>query len=106
MHFTEEIPTASFSIVNNISSVNAQSRLYERAISVCRRVSGVRSADQSQIVNEIAAQSRIRGANMAWETASVTRFDILTQRGMAALVLADQSSAAVLALLAQDYKSA
>jgi len=57
------------------------------------------SLAQSQIVNTKAAESRIRDANIAEESANMTRFNILSQSGIAALAQANQTSAAVLALL-------
>jgi len=57
------------------------------------------SLAQSQIVNTRAAESRIRDANIAEESANMTRFNILSQSGIASLAQANQSSAAVLALL-------
>jgi flagellin len=54
---------------------------------------------QTQIVNVKAAESRIRDANIAEESANLTRYNILTQSGIAALAQANQTSAAVLALL-------
>jgi flagellin len=54
---------------------------------------------QSQIVNTQAAESRIRDANIAEEAANMTRYNILSQSGVAALAQANQQSAAVLALL-------
>jgi flagellin len=54
---------------------------------------------QSQVVNTKAAESRIRDANIAEESANLTRFSILTQAGIAALAQANQGSAALLALL-------
>jgi flagellin len=57
------------------------------------------SLAQSQLVNTKAAESRIRDANIAEESANLTRFNILTQSGIASLAQANQSSAAVLALL-------
>ena len=57
------------------------------------------SLAQSQSVNTKAAESRIRDANVAEESANLTRFNILTQSGIAALAQANQSSAAVLSLL-------
>lgn len=57
------------------------------------------SLAQSQIVNTKAAESRIRDANIAEESANLTRFNILSQSGIAALAQANQSSASVLALL-------
>jgi flagellin len=57
------------------------------------------SLAQSQITNTKAAESRIRDANIAEESANLTRFSILTQSGIAVLAQANQQSAAVLALL-------
>ncbi len=54
---------------------------------------------QSQVVNIKAAESRIRDANVAEESANMTRYSILNQSGIAVLAQANQSSAAVLALL-------
>ncbi len=54
---------------------------------------------QSQIVNTRAAESRIRDANIAEESANLTRFNILNQAGIAALAQANQSTSAVLSLL-------
>ena len=57
------------------------------------------SLAQSQQVNTKAAESRIRDANVAEEAANMTRYNILTQSGIAALAQANQSSSSVLALL-------
>ena len=54
---------------------------------------------QSQIVNKTAAESRIRDANIAEESANLTRYNILTQSGLAALAQANQTTASVLSLL-------
>jgi flagellin len=54
---------------------------------------------QSQSVNNQAADSRIRDANVAEESANMTKFNILTQSGIAALGQANQSSSAILSLL-------
>ena len=54
---------------------------------------------QSQIVNTKAAESRIRDANIAEESANLTRYSILTQAGIAALAQANSQSGAVLSLL-------
>ena len=54
---------------------------------------------QSQVVNKQAAESRIRDANVAEESANLTRYQILTQSGIASLAQANQSSSAVLKLL-------
>ncbi|MCC7010608.1 MAG: flagellin FliC [Acidobacteria bacterium] len=57
------------------------------------------SLAQSQIVNNKAAESRIRDANIAEESANMTRYSILTQAGIAALAQANSQSGAVLSLL-------
>ena len=57
------------------------------------------SLAQSQNVNTKAAESRIRDANIAEESANMTRFNILSQSGIAALAQANQTSSSVLALL-------
>jgi len=54
---------------------------------------------QSQATNNKAAESRIRDANIAEESANMTRYNILTQSGIAALSQANQTSSSVLALL-------
>jgi len=57
------------------------------------------SLASAQIVNTKAAESRIRDANIAEESANFTRYSILTQSGIAALAQANSSSGAVLSLL-------
>ena len=57
------------------------------------------SLSSSQVVNIQAAESRIRDANMAEESANMTKFNILTQSGIASLAQANQASSAVLGLL-------
>jgi len=51
------------------------------------------------VVNTQAAESRIRDANIAEESANMTRFNILSQSGVAALAQANQMSSSVLSLL-------
>ena len=50
------------------------------------------SLANSQVVNNKAADSRIRDANIAEEAANLTRFQILTQSGIAALAQANNQS--------------
>ena len=57
------------------------------------------SLAQSQIVNNKAAESRIRDANIAEEASNLTKYQILTQSGVASLAQANASTGAVLALL-------
>src|SRR5262249_8653939 len=52
----------------------------------------------SQMTNAKAAESRIRDANVAEESANMTKYNILTQAGIAALSQANQTSSSVLAL--------
>ncbi len=54
---------------------------------------------QTMSVSLSASESRIRDANMAEEVATMTKYNILTQSGLAALGQANQASAAVLSLL-------
>ena len=57
------------------------------------------SLSQSQVVNNTAAESRIRDADIAQESAALTKFNILNQTGIAALAQANLSTAALLSLL-------
>src|SRR5687768_5161291 len=57
------------------------------------------SLTSSQVVNTQAAESRIRDANIAEESANMTKFNILSQAGVAALAQANQASSSVLGLL-------
>src|SRR4029453_11141712 len=57
------------------------------------------SLASSQIVNNQAAESRIRDANIAQESSNLTKYNILQQSGIAALAQANASTANVLALL-------
>ena len=57
------------------------------------------SLSQSQVTNTAAAESRIRDANIAQESANLTKYSILTQSGIAALAQANSQSSAVLRLL-------
>jgi flagellin len=59
---------------------------------------GISLATQT-VVNNRAAESRIRDANIAEESANMTRFNILSQSGIAALAQANQTSSSVLSLL-------
>jgi flagellin len=63
------------------------------------RLSFAISLATAQIVNTKAAESRIRDANIAEESANLTRYNILSQSGIAALAQANQLSGSVLQLL-------
>jgi flagellin len=57
------------------------------------------SLANTQIVNSQAAESRLRDANIAQESANMTRYNILNQSGIAALAQANQQSQSILTLL-------
>lgn len=63
------------------------------------RLSFAISLATAQIVNTKAAESRIRDANIAEESANMTRYNILSQSGIAALAQANNLSGSVLSLL-------
>ncbi len=79
--------------VNTLGSVQAQVGQLQNRLSYAINLA------QSQIVNNKAAESRIRDANIAEESANLTRFNILNQSGIAALAQANGSTQAVLSLL-------
>ncbi len=57
------------------------------------------SQAQTMSVSVAGSESRIRDANVAEEAAALTKFNILSQSGLAALAQANQSSMSVLSLL-------
>lgn len=57
------------------------------------------SLAQSQVVNNSNAESQIRDANIAQEASNLTKYNILSQSGLAALAQANQSNSSVLSLL-------
>jgi flagellin len=63
------------------------------------RLSYAISLAQQTVVSNQAAESRIRDANVAAESANLTRYNILTQSGIASLAQANQMSSSVLSLL-------
>jgi flagellin len=79
--------------VTTLGSVQAQVGTLENSLQYAIALG------QSQVVNIKAAESRIRDANIAEESANMTRYSILNQSGIAVLAQANQSSSAVLALL-------
>ena len=54
---------------------------------------------QSQALNTQSAESTIRDANMAQEISNLTKFQILSQSGIAALAQANAQSSSILALM-------
>jgi flagellin len=79
--------------INTLGSVQAQVGTLEN------RLTYAISLNDSQITNFKAAESRIRDANIAQESANMTKFNILNQSGIAALAQANNSSSAILSLL-------
>ena len=63
------------------------------------RIQFAMNLSQAQVINTQASESRIRDANIAEESANMTRFNILTQSGIAALAQANQMRSSLLALL-------
>ena len=70
-----------------------------RAGAAMNRLSFAISQAQTMSVSVRASESRIRDANIAEEAAALTKFNILTQSGLAALSQANSSSQSVLQLL-------
>jgi flagellin len=85
--------TAITTAISNLGTVQAQVGTIEN------RLQYAISLAQSQIVNNNAAESRIRDANVAEEASNLTKYEILTQSGVASLAQANQSTGSVLALL-------
>jgi len=79
--------------VTTLGSVQAQVGTLEN------RLQYAISLASSQVVNKTAAESRIRDANIAQESSNMTKYNILMQSGIASLAQANNSTAAVLALL-------
>jgi flagellin len=70
-----------------------------RVGSAMNRLQFAISQAQTMSVSVAASESRIRDANMAEESAALTRYNILNQSGLASLAQANQSSQSVLSLL-------
>lgn len=91
--------SASTAITSLQAAITALGSVQGSVGAAQNRLSFAISIAQSQIVNKTAAQSRIRDANIAEESANLTRFNILTQSGLASLAQANQTTSAVLSLL-------
>jgi flagellin len=83
------LKNALLATANNRAAVGAGSNRLQSAVSVM----------QNQALNTQGAESTIRDANMAAEISNLTKFQILTQTGMAALAQANAKSQTVLNLL-------
>ncbi len=90
---------AQTAVANIADAVNTLGGVQAQVGQLQNRLSYAINLAQSQIVNNKAAESRIRDANIAEESANLTRFNILNQSGIAALAQANGSTQAVLSLL-------
>ena len=95
-----DLVTAASTAVDNVKlGIAALGEAQAKVGALENRLQYAISLAQSQSVNTKAAESRIRDANVAEESANMTRYNILTQSGVAALAQANQSTSAVLSLL-------
>jgi flagellin len=83
------IRNALLAVANNRASIGAGSSRLQSAVAVM----------QNQSLNTQSAESTIRDANMAQEISNLTKYQILTQTGTAALAQANATSQNILALL-------
>jgi flagellin len=90
---------AASAISNIQAAVGTLGTVQGRVGAAMNRLSFAISQAQTMSVSVRASESRIRDANIAEEAAALTKFNILTQSGLAALSQANQSSQSVLTLL-------
>jgi flagellin len=83
------IKNALLAVANNRAAIGAGSNRLQSAVSVM----------QNQSLNTQGAESTIRDANMAQEISNLTKFQILSQTGTAALAQANARSQTILSLL-------
>jgi flagellin len=83
------IKNAIIGVANDRGSIGAGLNRLQSAVSVM----------QSQSLNTQAAESTIRDANMAAEVSSLTKYQILSQTGMAALSQANAQSQSIMTLM-------
>lgn len=81
------------------AALNAVSNMRADIGAGMNRLSSAVSVLQTQAQNTQSAESTIRDANFAEEVANLTKYQILSQSGMAALAQANSSSQNVLSLL-------
>jgi flagellin len=91
--------TAQTAITNLSAAISTLGSVQGSIGTLQNRLQFAMTLAQSQMTNKKAAESRIRDANVAEESANMTRFNILSQTGIAALAQANQASASVLSLL-------
>lgn len=83
------IKTALIAVANERASIGAGSNRLQSAVQVM----------QSQALNTQSAESTVRDANMATEISNLTKYQILSQTGMAALSQANTQSQSILTLM-------
>jgi len=91
--------TAQTSLTEIKSAIDGISTMRATIGAGMNRLQSAVAVLQTQSQNTQAAESVIRDANFAQEVASLTKFQILAQSGMAALAQANSSSQGVLQLL-------
>jgi flagellin len=84
-----EIKNAIVGVANDRGSIGAGLNRLQSAVSVM----------QSQSLNTQSAESTIRDANMATEVSNITKYQILSQTGMAALSQANSQSQSITSLI-------
>ena len=94
-----DVTTAAAALVQVKAAITALGAVQNTVGTLQNRLQFTIGLSQSQVVNTMAAESRIRDANVAEESANMTKFNILTQSGIAALAQANQNNSSVLALL-------
>ncbi len=99
---TQNITTqdnAAVAIASIQSAVDVLGTAQGRVGAAMNRLNFAIAQAQTMSVAVAASESRIRDANIASEAASLTKYNILTQSGLAAMSQANQSNQAVLSLL-------
>ncbi len=91
--------TAATAVASLAAAVTALGTVQAQVGTIQNRLQYAINLSTSQVVNNTAAESRIRDANVAEESSNLTKYNILTQSGVAALAQANQATASVLSLL-------
>lgn len=94
---TQSAAATSLTTIKN--ALNAASNMRANIGAGMNRLQSAVAVLQTQSQNTQAAESSIRDANIAEEVASLTKFQILSQSGIAALAQANSNSQTVLNLL-------
>jgi flagellin len=92
-------PNAAAAVATLATAVTTLGGVQAQVGTIENRLQYAINLAQSQVVNNTAAESRIRDANVAEEASNLTKFNILTQSGIASLAQANQANQSVLQLL-------